>query len=184
MGKSFDHLTPALIAWIERQRLFFVASAPLDAEGLINCSPKGMDTFRILGPRDVAYLDVTGSGIETVAHVRENGRIVFMFCAFEGSPRIVRLHGRGEVLRSGTDEFDRLRPSFPDLPGSRAIVRAAVGRVSESCGYSVPRYAYEGERDTLNRWAYAKGASALAAYRREKNTRSLDGLPGLDPDRS
>src|SRR5688500_12051852 len=124
MGKSYDGITPELSQWIEQQRLFFVATAPLAREGLINCSPKGMDTFRILGPREVAYLDLTGSGIETIAHLRENGRIVFMFCAVDGPPRIVRLHGTARVAEPGTAEHEELRPHFGDYHGIRAIIRA------------------------------------------------------------
>src|SRR5688572_21268976 len=122
MGKSYAGITPELSAWIERQHMFFVATAPLAGDGLINCSPKGMDTFRILGPRDVAYLDLTGSGVETIAHARENGRIVFMFCAFDGAPKIVRLHGTARVAEVGTAEHEELRPHFGDYPGIRAIV--------------------------------------------------------------
>src|SRR5215216_1432900 len=134
MGKSYDGITPELSHWIERQHIFFVATAPLADDGLINCSPKGMDTFRVLGPAEVAYLDLTGSGIETVAHLRENGRIVLTFCAFDGPPKIVRLHGRGEVACPGSAAFDELKPLFPDVPGERSIVRVRVNRVSDSCG--------------------------------------------------
>jgi hypothetical protein len=160
--------------------MFFVATAPLAADGLINCSPKGMDTFRILGPREVAYLDLTGSGIETVAHARENGRIVFMFCAFDGPPKIVRLHGTSEVLVDGSPQYDSLSARFPDYIGSRAIVRARLTRISDSCGFAVPQYRYEGDRPTLVRWSESKGQEALRQYRRAKNARSVDGLPGLD----
>ena len=180
MGKIHDGIDAALRRWIERQHIFFVATAPLAAGGLLNCSPKGMDSFRVLGPDEVAYLDLTGSGVETIAHLRENGRIVFMFCAFEGAPNIVRLHGTGTVLEPGTPEFEELRPAFPPHTGTRAIIRASVTRVSDSCGYAVPRYEYESERDTLIKWAERKGDDGLAQYRREKNARSVDGLPGLD----
>lgn len=179
MGKSYEGITPDLARWIERQRMFFVATAPLAGDGLINCSPKGMDTFRILGPREVAYLDLTGSGVETIAHSRENGRIVFMFCAFEGAPKIVRLHGRSEVLPANSPEFQTLAPRFPEHQGRRAIIRARLTRISDSCGYSVPRYDYAGDRDALVRWSASKGPEGLRQYRREKNARSLDGLPGL-----
>ena len=179
MGKSYDAITPELSHWIHQQRMFFVATAPLDSAGLINCSPKGMDTFRVLGPREVAYLDLTGSGVETIAHTRENGRIVFMFCAFEGAPKIVRLHGTSEVLTWGSPECEALAPSFPDYPGKRAIIRASLVRIGDSCGYAVPRYEYADERDTLVRWAEAKGSDGLSAYRHQKNSRSLDDLPGL-----
>lgn len=179
MGKSYDGLTPELSHWIERQHMFFVASAPLASDGLINCSPKGMDTFRILGPREVAYLDLTGSGIETVAHARENGRIVFMFCAFEGAPQIVRLHGTGDVCVLGSPQYDSISSVFPAYIGSRAIIRARLTRISTSCGFAVPQYQYSGDRNTLSRWSESKGQDGLGQYRETKNARSLDGLPGL-----
>jgi pyridoxamine 5'-phosphate oxidase-like protein len=182
MGKLYNEITPELADWLKQQRLFFVATAPLAAEGLVNCSPKGLDSFRILGPREVAYQDLTGSGIETVAHLRENGRIVFMFCAFTGPPRIVRLHGTGEVIIPGSPDYEKLQPLFPDNSSARAIVHVRLVRISTSCGYGVPRYDYAGERDTLVRWAESKGADRLKQYRRENNARSLDGLPGLEPD--
>ena len=181
MGHMYDQITPELAAWIERQRVFFVATAPLAADGLINCSPKGLDTLRILGPRAIAYLDLTGSGIETVAHVRENGRVVLMFCAFEGPPRILRLHGRGSVLTSGDAGFADLRARFPELPGVRSIIRVDVQRIADSCGFGVPQYKFVGERDQLAKWTVAKGDVALADYRKAKNAVSLDGLPGLEP---
>jgi hypothetical protein len=179
MGKTYDEITPELSAWIGQQRIFFVATAPLAAGGLVNCSPKGLDTFRILSPRAVAYLDLTGSGIETVAHVRENGRIVLMFCAFDGPPNIVRLYGRGTVVAPGDDAFADLRQRFPDMPGTRSVIRIDVTRVSDSCGFAVPRYEFVGDRDQLTKWAATKDAGALAEYRAKKNASSLDGLPGL-----
>lgn len=181
MGKLYDEFTPELVAWIKQQRMFFVATAPLAADGLLNCSPKGVDTFRVLGLREVAYLDLTGSGIETAAHLRENGRIVFTFCAFEGPPKIVRLHGTGEVVTSGVPDYEGLRRLYPNYPGARAVIRVRLVRISDSCGYAVPRYDYAGERDTLIRWAESKGAEGLERYRLEKNSHSLDGLPGLEP---
>ena len=181
MGKLYEQLTPELCAWIGEQRMFFVASAPLAAQGLVNCSPKGMDTLRVLAPRQVAYLDLTGSGIETVAHLRENGRIVFLFCSFGALPRIVRLHGRGEVITPAAKNWSELRAPFPEHAGARAIVRATLTRIADSCGYGVPRYEFVGERDTLARSCEAKGDAALKRYREEKNAQSLDGLPGLEP---
>jgi Pyridoxamine 5'-phosphate oxidase len=180
VGKLYDAITPELADWLGHPRVFFVATAPLAADGLLNCSPKGMDTFRILGPREVGYLDLTGSGIETIAHLRENGRIVFTFCAFEGPPKIVRLHGMGEVITSGAPDYERLRALFPNYPGARAVVRVHLTRIGDSCGYAVPRYDYSGERGALIKWAESKGTDGLMAYRREKNARSLDGLPGLE----
>ena len=179
MGKVFEEISPELSGWLAEQKLFFVATAPLAGDGLINASPKGMDTFRVLGPKEVAYLDLTGSGIETVAHLKENGRIVLMFCAFSGPPRIVRLHGEGEVVTPEDSDWDALRPLFPEIPGARAIIRAKLTRISDSCGFSVPRYEYVEDRDTLARWAESKGDDALDEYRAQKNAQSLDGLPGL-----
>jgi Pyridoxamine 5'-phosphate oxidase len=181
VGKLYDDFTLELADWIGQQRMFFVATAPLASDGLPNCSPKGLDTFRILGPREVGYLDLTGSGIETIAHLRENGRIIFTFCASKGSPRIVRLHGVGEVIARGTPDYERLRALFPDYPGARAIVRARLKRISDSCGYAVPSFDYVGERDLLIRWAESKGTAGLTQYRHQKNVRSIDGLPGLEP---
>ncbi len=182
MGKLYDEITPELQDWLLQQRMFFVASAPLAGDGLVNCSPKGMDALRILGPREIAYLDLTGSGIETVAHLRENGRIVFMFCAFEGPPKIVRLHGKGDVVTPESPEWQALRARFPDYPGARAIVRASLLRIGDSCGFAVPLYEYRDQRDVLLRSSMAKGEGGLRKYRNEKNARSLDGLPGLEPN--
>lgn len=181
MGKLHDTITSELGAWLAAQHVFFVATAPLAADGLVNASPKGLDTFRILGPRTVAYLDLTGSGVETIAHLRENARIVFLFCAFTGLPKIVRLHGRGAVVTPDSPEWPELRARFPALPGARAVIRAELTRIADSCGYAVPQLVFERERDTLVRSCEAKGESALARYRDEKNARSLDGLPGLAP---
>lgn len=180
MGQTHDELKPELVDWLKEQRLFFVATAPLAGEGLVNCSPKGIDTFRVLGPREVAYLDLTGSGIETVAHLRENGRIVLMFCAFSGPPKIVRLHGTGEVHVPESAGFERLKGEFPGHPGARAVIRVQLSRISTSCGFGVPLFEHVGERDTLLRSAEKKGPAGLRTYQREKNARSLDGLPGLD----
>jgi hypothetical protein len=182
MGRKLDGITPELAEWLGRQQMFLVATAPLAADGLVNCSPKGMDCFRVLGPLEVAYLDLTGSGVETIAHLRENGRITLMFCEFAGAPKIVRLHGKGTILVPGTSEFDELKARFPDHPGARAIIKVALTRVGESCGFAVPRYEHVGKRDALLRWAESKGPEALARYRNEKNSRSLDGLPGLDAE--
>ena len=180
MGKVFEAITPELREWIAAQRMFFVATAPLAADGHVNCSPKGGDTFRILGPHEAAYADLTGSGIETVAHLQENGRIVVMFCAFNGPPKIVRLHGRGEVIRPGTAEFARLRAHYGDLVGLRAIIRIDVTRVSDSCGYAVPCYDFVAPRTVLDDFGHKLGPEGLAEYRARKNRTSVDGLPGMD----
>lgn len=179
MGKTYDEIHSDHATWIARQALFFVATAPLAVDGRVNLSPKGLDTLRVLDPRTVAYVDLTGSGAETAAHVSENGRITLMFCAFEGAPRIVRVYGRGEVVLRGTGRWDQLAPRLPELPGARAIVVVHVSRVADSCGYGVPRMQLVAERDTLVEWARAKGPEGTAAYRREKNARSIDGLPAL-----
>jgi hypothetical protein len=179
LGNVRDQIDDQLAAWIRRQRVFFVATAPLARDGHVNCSPKGGDAFRILGPRTVAYQDLTGSGVETIAHLRENGRIVVMFCAFEDQPKIVRLHGRGAVFSPGHPEFVSLRAQFPDHPGTRAVIRIDVARVSDSCGFGVPFFDYLGDRDALDQWAASKGPAKLADYQREKNARSIDGLSGL-----
>lgn len=179
MADTQDSISPDLARWIEQQHVFFVATAPLAARGHVNCSPKGMDAFRVLGPYDVAYIDLTGSGAETIAHLAENGRIVFMFCAFDGAPRIVRLHGTGGTIRPGTSRFEELRNRFPNYVGTRAIVTATITRISQSCGYAVPRLDYVDDRDTLEKWAAKKGTEGLERYRREQNTVSIDGLPAL-----
>lgn len=176
MAKVVDCITPELRGFIEEQPLFFVASAPLADDGHVNLSPKGLDCLRVLGPHEVAYLDLTGSGNETAAHLAENGRITLMFCAFAGPPKILRLYGRGRVVLPGSDGWDELRDLFPDYPGVRQVVTARVTRVQTSCGFAVPRMELAGQRDTLLRWAEAKG-DGLPAYRAEKNARSIDGLP-------
>jgi hypothetical protein len=176
-----DRIDPDLAAWIEAQPVFFVATAPSGAGGHVNLSPKGYDTLRVLDDRTVAYVDLTGSGIETVAHLQENGRVTFMLCAFQGPPRIVRLHGTGEVVVPGDDEWEQLLARFPNRPGVRAVVKAAVTRVSTTCGFAVPFMELAGERPTLDQVNGRKGDEALAVYRAEKNAVSLDGLPGL-PD--
>jgi hypothetical protein len=182
VGRSFASLSPALAEAVRAAPLFFVATAPLGADGHVNVSPKGGDTLRVVDDRTVAYLDLTGSGAETIAHLRENGRITVMVCAFSGAPQIVRLYGRGEVLLPGDDGFDGLVGLFPDLPGARAVIRVAVERVGSSCGYAVPLMAYEGERSRLDEWAEAKGPDGLVEYRAGKNAVSIDGLPALDPE--
>jgi predicted pyridoxine 5'-phosphate oxidase superfamily flavin-nucleotide-binding protein len=176
MGKVVECITPELQAFIEAQPLFFVASAPLAESGHVNVSPKGLDCLRVLAPDRVAYLDLTGSGNETAAHLGENGRVTFMFCAFTGPPRILRLYGTGEVALPGTAAWDALVDRFPAYPGARQIVVAAITRVQTSCGFAVPRMKYVQQRDTLLRWAEAKG-EALPAYRAQKNATSIDGLP-------
>lgn len=165
--------------FITAQHVFFVASAPLSPQGHVNVSPKGLDTFRVLAPDRVAYLDLTGSGIETAAHVRENSRIVLMFCAFEKQPRILRIHGRGRVVENADAEFMELRDQFSPLEGARAIIVIDDLRVSESCGFGVPLLRYAEDRSQLQAWTHKKGPEGINQYRNQKNRISIDGLPGI-----
>jgi hypothetical protein len=182
MAEAFPALGADHERFIAAQHVFFVATSPLAADGFVNLSPKGLGTFAVLDATTVAYLDLTGSGVETIAHLRENGRIVIMFCAFEGPPKIVRLYGRGEVLTPESPDFAGLRPRFPDLPGVRSIIRVRVSRVAESCGYGVPRFVYEGERTQLPAWSERKGPDGVRQYQAQKNRTALGGLPGLPGD--
>jgi hypothetical protein len=179
MSKQRESIDAELAAWILQQRVFFVATAPLSSDGHINVSPKGGDSFRVLGPLEIAYQDYTGSGAETAAHLRENGRIVVMFCAFDGSPRIVRLHGRGTLITPSHSRFAELASHFSPNAGTRGYIHVAVTRVSSSCGYAVPFYDFRGSRDTLDRWAENQGPDKLDSYRATKNQQSVDGLPAF-----
>jgi pyridoxamine 5'-phosphate oxidase-like protein len=182
VGRLYDEIDERNAAFIRHQRVFFVATAPLAGNGHVNLSPKGLESFAILGPREVAYLDLVGSCIETVAHVRENGRIAFLFCAFDGPPRILRLHGRAEVVVPGDRAWPELAARLPSHPSARAIVRARLSRIADSCGYGVPRLRFEAEREQLPEWAAGRGPEGLRAYADEHNRTSIDGLPGLgDP---
>jgi hypothetical protein len=176
MAKVFDHITPELQRFITQQHLFFVATAPLDKTGHVNLSPKGLDCFRVLSPNRIAYLDLTGSGNETSAHLQENGRITLMFCAFQGAPNILRLYGIGQTLLPDASEWDSLLADFPVIPGIRQIIVADIDRVQTSCGQGVPLYEYQGERSQLVTWAEKKGEADLAAYHQQKNRLSIDGL--------
>ena len=179
MGKRYATIDETVRKFIEAQPVFFVGSAPLSADGHINVSPKGLDTLRVLGPRTIAYLDLTGSGIETVSHVKENGRVVLMFCAFQGPPKIIRLYGRGTVIEPHDDPFAELAVHFPEFEGTRSIIVVEVSRIADSCGYSVPLLRYEGERSQLTAWAHKLGPEGLKIYRREKNQKSIDEISGL-----
>ena len=170
------HLSDDHAAFVAEQRMFFVATAP-GTGGHVNLSPKGQDTFRVLGPTRVAYLDLTGSGNETSAHLQDNGRITFMFCAFEGPPKILRLYGKGRTVLRGCAEWDTLAPRFDPHPGIRQIIVVELERIQKSCGYAVPRYDFVEERDVLAKWTEKKGKSGLEKYWRDKNVRSIDGLP-------
>ena len=185
MGKLFDRIDQSLKEFLQAQKMFFVATAPLDATGHVNLSPKGLDTLRVLDPQTIAYLDYVGSGAETIAHLRENQRIVLMLCAFQGPPRIVRFHGRGSVFEPHEPEFNQLRGLFPAEPTGRAIVHIAIDRIADSCGYGVPLYAFEGQRSQIPDWVARKGPQGLHEYQARKNRTSIDGLPALRwPDTS
>jgi hypothetical protein len=191
MANVFDGIDEHQREWIARQSLFFVGSAPLAGDGHVNVSPKGpIGSLRVLDEHTVAYLDIVGSGAETIAHVRENGRIVVMLCAFDGPPRILRLHGTGTVHRPGDPEFDALleRCGFdePSLPEARrAVIVVDVARVADSCGYGVPLMSYEGERPhsrlSAEKRLRTRGADAYREYELEHNLTSLDGLPAVNP---
>lgn len=179
MGQVYEAIPPELATFVGAQKMFFVATAPLAGDGLVNLSPKGLDTFAVLDERTVAYLDLTGSGVETAAHLKENGRIVLMWCAFDGPPRIVRFHGRGEVIERDDAGFAELAARFPPRVGARAVIRVNVHRVSTSCGFGVPLMDFRGERTTLDDACRKKGEDGLREYRDKKNRRSLDGLAGI-----
>ena len=191
MGRCYDEIDERLSQWIAKQALFFVGTAPRADDGHVNVSPKGpIGSLRVLGPTTVAYLDIVGSGAETIAHLRENGRIVVMFCAFDGPPRIVRLHGRGDVLLAGEPEYDAVlgQADFEDASAPearRAIVRVEVSRIADSCGYGVPLMTLEGQRPHAPLWAEKKlrvgGVEQLEEYVAEKNALSIDGLPAITP---
>jgi len=175
-----DEIDERIAQWVARQQIYFVATAPAGEEGLINCSPKGLDTLKILGPKAIAYLDMPGSGIETVAHLRENGRIVVMFCAFEGPPKIIRIHGRGRVVEPHDTEFENLLGEFPEQAAYRSIIVIDVERVSKTCGFGVPLYEHKAQRPSLPNWIESQSERELADYLEQNNSLSLDGLPGLD----
>ena len=182
MGKVYDRISDHQRDWIAKQALFFVGTAPLSADGHVNVSPKGpIGSLRVLDDHTVAYLDLTASGAETIAHLHDNGRVTVMFCAFEGPPNIVRLHGTGRYVTLGEAEFDSYRGLFADHPGARGVVVIDVERVSDSCGYAVPFMSHDSHRDLLTRWAGNRGDDGLATYRATKNATSIDGLPALDP---
>jgi hypothetical protein len=185
MGQVYDAIDGRLREFILAQPLFFVASAPSDVDGHVNVSPKGLaGTFAVLDPHRVAYLDYGGSGAETIAHLRENGRIVLMFCAFSGPPKIVRLHGRGRAYYETDPEFAALRPAFPSAhPGQRSVIEVDVTRVSDSCGFSVPIMSYESDRDLLPQYWARKSPDEVVEYRERKNLTSIDGLPAVPVDR-
>jgi hypothetical protein len=177
VGKFHHSIQEQHAAFIQKQRMFFVATAPLSSDGHVNLSPKGLDSFRILSSTQVAYLDIIGSGNETSAHILENGRITFMFCAFEDAPNILRLYGKGYTVLPGDPQWAGLSAHFSPGPSTRQIIVADIHKVQTSCGFGVPLYEYTGERDHVQKWAAKKGDEGLKAYQQEKNLVSLDGLP-------
>jgi hypothetical protein len=179
MGRTWDAVPEHLAEWMPAQPVWFVGTAPLGADGHVNLSPKGDDTFRVLDPHTVAYLDLTGSGAETIAHVRENGRLTIMFCSFGTKPDIVRLYGRGEVVLPGHADFADLVTHFPEKLSTRSVIRLAVERVTSSCGFGVPYMTLAGPRPMMDEWAERQGAEGIEAYRARKNATSIDGLPAL-----
>lgn len=179
MGRVMDHIDKATAAWIDAQPMFFVATAPVDG-GHVNVSPKGLDSMRVLGDRELAYLDVTGSGAETIAHTRDNGRITVMWNAFDGPARIVRVYGDGDVHLPGSDRFEELVGLFDERRGIRSIITVNVERVQNSCGFGVPKMTFVDGRTGMDKWVGQRSDDEIAAYWREKNSTSIDGLPALD----
>jgi Pyridoxamine 5'-phosphate oxidase len=175
MAKFYTALTQPLMVFIQTQPIFFVATAPID--GRINLSPKGMNTFRCLSENQVAYLDLTGSGNETSAHLEENGRGTLMFCSFSEEPLILRLYGQGTVIRPHAPQWEHYATRFDLLPGARQIILLQIEQVQTSCGFGVPLLTYQGDRPTLIDWATQKGEDGVQAYQRQKNQHSIDGLP-------
>jgi hypothetical protein len=182
MGKTHESISSELAAFFEAQPLFFVATAPHSGSGHINISPKGLDTFRILSPKRIAYLDLTGSGNETAAHVTENSRLTLMFCSFAKDPKIVRLYGRGRVILPADELWPELIARFPAQIGIRQIILADIEFVQISCGFGVPMMELVNDRDLMAKWAEGKGPEGLRDYRRAKNRCSIDGLPAPSPD--
>lgn len=175
MGQQFSELADKHIHFIQQQKLYFVSTAA--ASGRVNVSPKGMDSLRVLGSNRVAWLNVTGSGNETAAHVHQDPRMTLMFCAFEGKPLIIRLYGQARVVHHSHLEWESLSMQLPPLPGARQIFDMQVDLVQTSCGMSVPYFDYLGERELLNEWAEKKGEAGLKQYWQDRNQHSLDGMP-------
>ena len=178
MGNQHESITAELKEFAESQPMFFVATAPSEG-GHVNVSPKGLESVVVLGPHEVAYIDRTGSGVETIAHLQDNGRVTLMFCAFKGSPNIVRFAGQGEVIWPADVRFSELEALFPPTPAVRSIIRVDVDRVSDSCGYGVPIMEFKNDRRALDGWAKDKTPDDIAAYHQKKNSASIDGLPGV-----
>ena len=179
MGKEYTEIDERIQKWMGRQQMFFVSTAPSSADGLVNCSPKGLDSLRVIGPMQVAYVDTGGSGIETVAHLKDNGRITLMMCAFDGPPKIFRFYGKGRVLEPHDGDFDGMLSKFPAMPAARNIIVIDVERIIDSCGYGVPLYEFKQHRDSLPNYFSKQSEEDILKYRRDRNSESLDGLPGL-----
>jgi len=179
MGKEYTEIDERIQNWISRQHVFFVATAPDAPDGLINCSPKGLDSLRVLGPHEIAYVDTGGSGVETVAHLKDNGRIVLMLCAFDGPPKIYRFYGQGTVIEPHDEAFAGTLAKFPPMPAARNIIRIKVERIIDSCGFGVPQYDFRQQRDSLPNYFEKQTEEEILEYRRVRNSESLEGLPAL-----
>ena len=179
MGQTYEKIDDKISAWVKKQKMFFVASAPLSGDGLVNCSPKGGDTLRIIDDHTLIYLEYSGSGVETIAHIRENGRMVIMLCSFEGPPKIFRFHGQGEAIGRNNPEFETLVKHYTqDLRGIRSIIKLTADRISDSCGYGVPVYDYKGDRPSTQNFLDQTDDTTLRSGL-AGNLKSLDGLPGV-----
>jgi len=183
MGKEYTKIDDPIQRWMNRQHMFFVSTAPLQSDGLVNCSPKGLASLIVLDSHTLAYADIGGSGIETVAHLKENGRITLMMCAFEGPPKIYRFYGHGDVIEPQQPEFNEILAKFPRMPAVRNIIVINVDRIIDSCGHGVPLYEFKQQRDSFDNYFADKTDDFLRDYRRGKNATSLDGLKGLDFDK-
>ena len=179
MGKIYESIDERIERWISAQRVFFVATAPVDPNGHINCSPKDGYSIRVLDRKTLVYLDLIGSGVETIAHIRENGRIVIMMCAFEGAPTIMRFHGRGEVIEKDQPDFEHLAQLFAPEVGIRSFIKIRLDRISDSCGFGVPMMEFKEHRNQLRNYCERNGEEKLAEYKMKKNSLSIDGLPGV-----
>ena len=175
MGKLYDAITDRQRKWITNQKVFFVATAPSGEEGHVNVSPKGLDTFKVIDDKTIAYLDLSGSGLETIAHVNQNKRITIMMTAFDGTPMTMRFYGDGEVLHHGTSEYDNLKDYFINHTGARSIIKVNLTRIQDSCGYSIPLYEYKGDRDVYDKYCDVKGRAGIEKSISERN-QSIDGI--------
>lgn len=182
MKQDYGSISPRIADFMKSQKIFFVATSPLSENGHVNVSPKGYDTFQIIDEKTVAYLDLSGSGVETIAHIRENNRITVLFCAFEGSPKIIRLYGKGTVITKNSPFFDEHIDRFPKYSGARAVILIDVIKVSGSCGFSIPIYKFISERDQLIKWSEKRGEDWIKDYQKTNNTVSIDSIPALSDE--